>query len=283
MKFSVVIPTYRRNEDLLKCVAGLARFAPDHEDGNTGFEVEVLVSDDGRDPELERLLAERFPWVRYLPGPQQGPAANRNNGARAATGEWLAFTDDDCLPQAGWLETFAENTEHPLLEGRTIADRPQERLDEESPMNESGGLLWSCNFAIRKSLFEEIGGFDETFPHAAMEDVDLRVRLEKAGHRPKFLPGAVVVHPFRRVKGADFQQKRYLSAQHFLKLHPERVPESPARQYLHRSLRGFLRISLPGMWRYRCRGALFSLRRDWFFFRLAIRHSPLGRWFTSGK
>jgi len=193
---SIIIPTYQRNQDLYKCLDCI-RSCIENEAIIDQNRIETIVSDDARDPALKREIRAHYPWVRYLNGPQKGPAANRNNGAKEATGEWLIFTDDDCLPQHQWLDSFFGSFDQAeVLEGKTIADRPQQRLDEESPINVSGGLLWSCNFAIKKSLFTEIGGFDEDFPHAAMEDVDFRIRLQKMAIPIQFVD-AVIIHPWR--------------------------------------------------------------------------------------
>lgn len=70
------------------------------------------------------------------------------------------------------------------------------RADDDCPTNLSGGFLWSCNFAIRRSVFLEIGGFDESFPFA-MEDVDLHYRIRKNQLPIKFVPDAVAEDPWR--------------------------------------------------------------------------------------
>ena len=121
-RFSVVIPTYRRNDALARC---LNRLMADRQDFPFA-RYEVIVADDGPDGDNARLLVENtYPWARWVPGPRRGPAANRNRGAAEASGEFLAFTDDDCLPQPGWLAAFAAKLDGPggdklrVLEGRT--------------------------------------------------------------------------------------------------------------------------------------------------------------------
>src|SRR6187397_213719 len=115
--FSVVIPTCHRNEALALC---LERLAPQRQAcmqlaagpvvaGNEPMTLpvlgtyEVIITDDGRDSTAEELVGRRFPWAKWTAGPKQGPAANRIHGATLAKGEWIAFTDDDCLPDSGWL------------------------------------------------------------------------------------------------------------------------------------------------------------------------------------
>src|SRR5438552_17841427 len=103
MLISVIIPTCHRNDLLVRCLDGLAPgkqdLLPEH--------YEVIVSDDGSRSTAEKLIAGTYPWARWVTGPRRGPAANRNHGAKHARGEWLAFVDDDCLPDKGWLEAIA--------------------------------------------------------------------------------------------------------------------------------------------------------------------------------
>lgn len=240
LNFSVVIPTYKRQEALFQCLAPLSYCFGATSRESLGFDVEVIVSDDARDASLRDSLGSLFPWCKYVEGPTRGPSANRNHGAKAACGEWLVFTDDDCLPQADWLFAFADHAEgHEVLEGRTSACGIRSRVDEECPINESGGFLWSCNFAIRRDRFLEIGGFDESFPSAAMEDVELNTRINKLNLARRFIPGALVLHPWRRRKGAEFARAYAKSVAHFVRLHPDTAPKFGLLSQLTTMLRSF--------------------------------------------
>lgn len=193
---SVVIPTCDRPEALASC---LDRLAPGAQSLG-GVQYEVVVTDDGA-TEVSNMVASRFQWARWVRGPRRGPAANRNAGARAARGTWVAFTDDDCLPDPGWLESLARAASGPVdaLEGKVVSEPPPASYWEEAPTNAAGGFFWSCNIAIRRDLFERVGEFDEAYRFAAMEDVDLRLALNQAGARLAFVEGAVINHPRRRV------------------------------------------------------------------------------------
>ena len=200
-RFSVVIPTCRRNDSLSRCLNRLKA----HRQNFPREAFEVIVSDDGPDQDNARLLVENvYPWVRWVAGPRRGPAANRNRGAAEAGGDFLAFTDDDCLPQPDWLASFAAKLSGPggdklrVLEGRTTPGKgPALGPRFTAPVNEYGGLLWSCNFVIERRFFFEIGGFDERFPFPHLEDVDMRLRLDDRQEPYPFVPEAVVEHPPR--------------------------------------------------------------------------------------
>ncbi|HJP82436.1 MAG TPA: glycosyltransferase [Fimbriimonadaceae bacterium] len=197
---SVIIPTCHRNDLLAKCLDCLT---PGKQTLDP-YEYEVIVTDDGSQSTAEQFIREKYPWVKWTAGPKRGPAANRNHGARLASGEWIALTDDDCLPSAGWLNAFksAMKLGTQVYEGRTTCEGGLPSPLFASPTNESGGYLWSCNMMISRVLFEELNGFDETFPFAAMEDVDFRDRIVATGHEFVFVPEAVIDHPPRPVPTA---------------------------------------------------------------------------------
>ena len=193
MQFSVIIPTCHRNDLLAKC---LDRLAPgqqagaqiDWESRNVGtdiaksghgilvgespdlayFSYEVIVSDDGTRSTAERMVREKYPWAHWVAGPRRGPAANRNNGARNAVGEWLAFIDDDCIPDSGWLYNLHKcigTGPWKVVEGMTtIPDR------HDSPFlhaveNVTGGNYWSCNLAVERDVYNSLGGFSRRVSH----------------------------------------------------------------------------------------------------------------------
>jgi len=222
IKVSVVVPTCSRPEDLQKCLGRLA----DQMNGGM-HSMELLVCNDSIDS-ISHSALQGLPNARVINGPRRGPAANRNAGATAAQGEWLIFLDDDCLPDQNLLERYkAAIAAHPdlsVFEGSIAAERPRAHPFEEAPLNERGGNLWSCNFCIRRSLFLELGGFDERFPAPAGEDAELRYRIGKAGQRILFVPEANVVHAWRRRSALGYlrQQKNLRTADLIaMSIHPE--------------------------------------------------------------
>lgn len=104
-RFSIVIPTYNRPEQLAVCLQACARLDYPRDC------FEVIVVDDGGVEPLDGIVA-RFHGTLTLKLLQQentGPAAARNRGASEASGEFLAFTDDDCSPASDWLKALGRH------------------------------------------------------------------------------------------------------------------------------------------------------------------------------
>jgi GT2 family glycosyltransferase len=197
--FTVIVPTFRRPEALLRCLEAL-RGAPD-----------VVVSDDAGDPEIRELVNRCHPNARWTAAPGRGPAANRNHGARMARSEWLAFTDDDCVPQPGWIEALAASVEGAdVIEGCTCAPGASDSPFEEHVENMQGGVLWSCNLAVRRETFFRLGGFDEDFRDPAGEDMEFAWRVARAGWRVRFAPSALVHHPPRRIGWSGLWRRTWM-------------------------------------------------------------------------
>jgi GT2 family glycosyltransferase len=220
---SVIIPTRNRTECLRKCLRALL---PQIE--RNSEVVETIVCDDGESVETRAMLESEFRQSHWYEGPKRGPAANRNLGAKAAKGQWLVFLDDDCIPDANlirsYIDAIKDNSAVYVLEGRIVADREKRHPLEECPINSEGGNLWSCNFAIRRNSFLEIGGFDESFPHPAGEDWELAYRIRRARLQLVFVHEAFVVHCWRRLsmKAYLLQQRRLLEANIIMiRKHPE--------------------------------------------------------------
>ncbi len=194
----MIVPTCQRNALLAKCLTCIQASQPNE----LLDEIEVIVSDDGVTTTARELIEKTFPSVHWWQGPRRGPAANRNAGARQAKGRWLVFTDDDCLPQAGWLKAIADcarTDNFDIVEGKTIAPNRQDNPGKYYVENLSGGSFWSCNLAIKKDVFERLGGFDEDFLEAGGEDMELAFRIQTNKLRSFFSQEALVVHPDRDV------------------------------------------------------------------------------------
>ena len=238
---SVVIPTYQRDDQLAQC---LKLLAPGRQSLASEL-FEVIVTDDAVKSPCELQVRERFSWALWTEGPHRGPAANRNHGASLAKAPWIVFCDDDCLPNRELLQTYVDAMRaHPdccVFEGRTIADRPKRHPFEGAPINERGGHLWSCNLAIAAEYFHKLGGFNEEFPYAAMEDVDLKKRIADSGVPILFLPEAEIIHPWRIVDLRQHTRRHVLSLLIYARLHPDEQNLFSFGSHLRNVVRYYLR------------------------------------------
>jgi GT2 family glycosyltransferase len=150
--------------------------------------------------------------------------AARNRGIAEARGDIIAFTDDDCLVDPRWLDALAaEFLLQPAVlgvQGKTITDHaamtPFTRQVEQL---EGGQPYRTCNVAYRRSILQELGGFDPDLIRG--EDVVMGMRVSERG-AIAFAPEAVVLHPPRPKEWADRQAWRLLleSELHFRRTYP---------------------------------------------------------------
>jgi len=222
---AIVIPTRNRHELLKRCLHPLISYVSAHP------ECSILVSDDGNVQETSKVLTGELRNVEVVQGPRKGPAANRNCGASRSTGELLIFLDDDCIPDRNLIAAYQNaalmSLEIGVFEGRISAEGEPSSFADAFVSNETGGYLWSCNFAIRRDLFLKINGFDARYPFAAMEDIDLHFRV-KPFSTVAFLPDARVWHKIEQRSGWRIVRHHALSVLLFLHIHgPETVGRTP--------------------------------------------------------
>jgi GT2 family glycosyltransferase len=199
------VPTYERRESLERCLAALAA----QDLARDRFEVVVVDDGSARSP---RDLVHRFGDVMNIQLHEQrnaGPATARNRGAAVARGEYLVFTDDDCMPDARWLSALADAVQqHP---GRAVGGRVHNALAEGvyssasqalieflyhyyNASDTDGRFFITSNVAFPSERFREIGGFDDTFPLAAAEDRDVCDRWRECGEEMVYCADAIVRH-----------------------------------------------------------------------------------------
>ena len=202
-RFSIIIPTHNRPEQLTECLMAIRSqdFPKDS--------VEIIVVDDGGDAPLEPIVRAFQNDLRLtlLRQDNTGPSGARNFGAARAQGEYLAFIDDDCLPDPSWLQTLAHRFETDpccicggkavnALGGNLYSTATQLLADylyeNYKPGENLGGFFPANNFAILREIFVDIGGFDPTMRFG--EDRDFCYRLASQGYRFAFAPEALVYH-----------------------------------------------------------------------------------------
>jgi GT2 family glycosyltransferase len=204
----IVIPSAGRLPDLQRLLRSLYRCCGA---SMPGVLASISVTDDRYTTAEAEQLAAEFPDVRYIAGPARGPAANRNHGAAQGQAAWVLFLDDDCYLESDLLAAYRSQTgqspECEVLEGaiHPVGSRPNG--NHHAPLNLNGGCLWSCNMMVGRQTLQRVGGFDEHFPFACMEDVDLRERLKAAGAQVRFVPDAVVFHPWRSISERELSRQ----------------------------------------------------------------------------
>jgi O-antigen biosynthesis protein len=210
-RVSVVICTFNGARTLRATLEGVERLEYP--------ELEVIVVDDGSTDDTAAVAADFD--VRLIRTRNAGLASARNVGAAAATGEIVAYLDADAWPDPHWVHYLAdtfERTSSGAVGGPNIPP-PGVNAVAESVAHSPGGPIHvlvsdtdaehipGCNFAIRKDVLKEVGGFDPQF-RAAGDDVDLCWRLQEAGQRIGFNPAAMVWHHRRSSVPAYWRQQR---------------------------------------------------------------------------
>jgi GT2 family glycosyltransferase len=229
---SVVVPTCGRPQLLNRCVASLVlqNFDP--------YRFEIIIVDDRPSEDTRQVVARwaehtegNGPKVAYIPsfGPH-GPAAARNIGWRAARGSIIAFTDDDTIAGADWLENglHSFNDHVHAVWGRIVM--PLSGTPTDYQLDAKGletAVFVTANCLCRKRVLEQIGGFDERFRYAWREDSDLYFRLLDYPANIVHAPKAVVTHPIRPAGwGVSLSQLKKIQFDALLfKKHPARYRE----------------------------------------------------------
>ena len=169
---------------------------------------EVIIVDNNSTPPLRipEGFTDRGLAIRLATCTTPGPAAARNVGAALAKGDWLLFLDSDCLMTTSTLSGFQQAPPGAVAYagfidavGRDLLSRyyvsqhihwPPAAREGEGP-----AYLVTANALVLRRAFEQVGGFDEGFPLAGGEDIDLAYRLRRIGALA-FARTSVVQHDF---------------------------------------------------------------------------------------
>jgi GT2 family glycosyltransferase len=219
-RVSVVVCSCNGAPTLRDCLDGLLRL--DYAD------YEVIIVNDGSTDDTAAIAAE-YPFL-LVNTPNQGLSCARNTGLRAASGEIVAYIDDDARPDPHWLQYLAST----FMDGDWAAvggpnlTPPDDAAVADCVANAPGGPIHvllsdcqaehvpGCNMALRRSALRDLGGFDPQF-RSAGDDVDICWRLQERGLKIGFSPAAVVWHHRRRsVRCFLRQQSAYGKAEALL-------------------------------------------------------------------
>jgi glycosyltransferase involved in cell wall biosynthesis len=218
---SIVVCTYDRPDDLRRCLESLTKL-------ESGIHrLEVIVVDNHPSSRITQPVVQSFPGVRYEIEPRQGVAYARNMGLKTAAGDIVAYIDDDVIVPPGWVQKILS----PFADSRVMCVSglvlPLELETESQEMFEKyGGLgrgfqpkifdrkffatpyavhTWdlggTANVAIRKTVIQQSGMFDETLgpglPTGVGEDIYMFYRILKFNHICYYEPAAYVWHKHR--------------------------------------------------------------------------------------
>jgi GT2 family glycosyltransferase len=202
MQASVIVPSYNARHTIAHCLRALQQ-------QRTDCSYEIIVVDSSDDGTRD-LIAARFPEVKLLRMPQRTlPGLARNMGIEMASGEILAFTDADCVPEPLWLAKMVQahtREDYMAVGGAVLNGLPLNpvawsgcllEFSECSPSfpRRFVNLLPTCNVAFKRAAFERYGLFPPEL--WALEDHIFSWRLSRAGERLLFDPTIGVRHLFR--------------------------------------------------------------------------------------
>ena len=235
---SIVICTYNRAASLQLTLAALAAQVT-----RASIRWEVVIVDnnstDATHAVIQRLVSTADIPSRYVFVAEQGLSRARNAGVAASRGDIIAFTDDDVLPAADWVDriaiTMAETNAH-VVGGRIVPtwlEEPPAWLRHRSALHGALAILdyanampvldahrapsvWGANMAFRRCVFERVGGFDTRrgLVGATLhrgEEIDLVARALAAGCQAVYEPSIIVSHRI----GPERMRMAYLSRLYF--------------------------------------------------------------------
>lgn len=190
MRISVIIPVYNGTRDLPECLSAVKAWAKNSD-------TEIIVVDDASTDETPAVAASMGVRVLRLEK-NSGPAAARNFGAQHARGDVLFFVDADVVLAPGALDravrildthpelaaVFGSYDARPRAQGLVSQYRNLLHHFVHQQGNPEASIFWAGCGAIRREVFLAIGGFDaKRFPRPSIEDIELGVRLRRAGYR----------------------------------------------------------------------------------------------------
>jgi GT2 family glycosyltransferase len=200
MKLSIIVPVHNGGDDLRRCLQALRESprAPD----------QLIAVDDASTDRSGAVARDLGAHVVRLDGEPHGPACARNRGAEVAQGDVLVFIDADVAVHGDTLARVERClTDHPEVTAlfgsydddppaRTLVSRYknlQHHFVHQHGKREASTFWAGCG-AIRRDVFNELGGFDERYGRPCVEDIELGARLRHRGYVIWLCPEIQVTH-----------------------------------------------------------------------------------------
>lgn len=167
---------------------------------------EVIVVDNGCTDGTKKMVTLNFPKVKFIFEKRKGVVFARNTGAKYSNGELIAFTDDDCVVDSGWISALVSGFSSPKIGavGGPVFHLNPEEIPEKfwcsrtKPLdfgkkNSFVTMLITGNLSIKSKLFKKIQ-FDESLLFHDSEDIDFCKAIIDLGFQLFYVPAAVVYH-----------------------------------------------------------------------------------------
>ncbi len=236
-RLSIIVPTKDRMAAIMELLESLRRIA-----SCDGVSAEIVVADNGSEDQTfdaVTSLVKDFPTpLKVIKVSRPGKSAAANEAVKSATGELLAFLDDDVVVEANWLcavRDFFHDRGFQIGQGSILLPpqtdpatlrlvdlyRTVPRIEYDTTVS-SVHSLNGANFFMTRELFERVGGFDERLGPGASgtsEDVELAWRVSRTGVTIGYAAKAVVFHridPSRLTEAYFRQSHRRQGASRFL-------------------------------------------------------------------
>lgn len=218
---SVIIPTYQDWSRLAKCLNALANQTfSEH-----NFEI-LVMNNDPYSTKPEGLVLADNATVHMEP--KAGSYAARNSGAKLAKGKFLAFTDSDCIPDAGWLENGLKYLANgcQLVGGKIIFHKEKHtdsklafEFERAFSFNQKrnitqGKFSVTANLMTTKQIFETVGDFLENSYSGG--DSEWSKRASHSGFRLVYADDVIITHPSRNSIASLVAKKRRTSGGYFI-------------------------------------------------------------------
>jgi glycosyltransferase involved in cell wall biosynthesis len=204
-KVSVIVPSHNSVNGLMALLERLQEQTLDTDD------FEVILVDDGSTDGTQEAVSLQHAWVKLIRSSQNGAYRARSVGVAASQGQWLAFTDADCLPKPDWLERGLSEVQHQgwdiaagaihvvLEDRRSIVERYDSRFNLKQEFYATRlGFGATANLFVSRAIYERAEGFNTSLYSGG--DQLFCQKVTWAGGRFGYLADAIVWHPTRKTR-----------------------------------------------------------------------------------